>query len=61
MSVAGGVALSVTLAFAFTPQMFALTLPRRRAPAREAPKPGAQAQEQRDDMNMQVVAAPPNG
>ncbi len=33
MSVAGGVALSVTLAFAFTPQMFALTLPRR---AREA-------------------------
>ena len=30
MSVAGGVALSVTLAFAFTPQMFALTLPRRR-------------------------------
>jgi multidrug efflux pump subunit AcrB len=28
MSVAGGVALSVTLAFAFTPQMFALTLPR---------------------------------
>jgi multidrug efflux pump subunit AcrB len=34
MSVAGGVLLSVTLAFAFTPQMFALTLPRRRtAPA----------------------------
>ncbi|MGP9805415.1 efflux RND transporter permease subunit [Paracoccus sp. NSM] len=31
MSVAGGVALSVTLAFAFTPQMFALTL-RRPAP-----------------------------
>jgi multidrug efflux pump subunit AcrB len=30
MSVAGGVALSVMLAFAFTPQMFALTLPRRR-------------------------------
>ncbi|NEX47928.1 efflux RND transporter permease subunit [Pseudotabrizicola algicola] len=30
MSIAGGVALSVTLAFAFTPQMFALTLPRRR-------------------------------
>jgi hypothetical protein len=30
MSVAGGVALSVTLAFAFTPQMFALTLSRRR-------------------------------
>ena len=29
MSVAGGVALSVTLAFAFTPQMFALTLSRR--------------------------------
>lgn len=28
MSVAGGVALSVTLAFGFTPQMFALTLPR---------------------------------
>ncbi len=31
MSVAGGVALSVILAFAFTPQMFALTLSRRRA------------------------------
>jgi multidrug efflux pump subunit AcrB len=30
MSVAGGVALSVILAFAFTPQMFALTLSRRR-------------------------------
>jgi hypothetical protein len=30
MSVAGGVALSVTLAFAFTPQMFALTLSRRK-------------------------------
>jgi multidrug efflux pump subunit AcrB len=30
MSIAGGVALSVTLAFAFTPQMFALTLPRRK-------------------------------
>lgn len=29
MSVAGGVALSVTLAFAFTPQMFALSLPRQ--------------------------------
>jgi multidrug efflux pump subunit AcrB len=29
MSVAGGVALSVTLAFAFTPQMFALTLSRK--------------------------------
>lgn len=29
MSVAGGVALSVTLAFAFTPQMFALTLSKR--------------------------------
>jgi multidrug efflux pump subunit AcrB len=29
MSIAGGVALSVILAFAFTPQMFALTLPRR--------------------------------
>lgn len=38
MSVAGGVALSVTLAFAFTPQMFALTLPRRAgiAPDRSA-------------------------
>ncbi len=34
MSIAGGVALSVVLAFAFTPQMFALTLPRGR-PARE--------------------------
>ena len=33
MSVAGGVALSVTLAFAFTPQMFALTL--RRQPKAE--------------------------
>ncbi len=32
MSVAGGVALSVILAFAFTPQMFALTLSRRPAP-----------------------------
>ena len=31
MAIAGGVALSVILAFAFTPQMFALTLPRRRA------------------------------
>lgn len=31
MAVAGGVALSVILAFAFTPQMFVLTLPRRRA------------------------------
>jgi multidrug efflux pump subunit AcrB len=31
MSIAGGVALSVILAFAFTPQMFALTLPRRKA------------------------------
>jgi multidrug efflux pump subunit AcrB len=29
MSIAGGVALSVTLAFFFTPQMFALTRPRR--------------------------------
>jgi multidrug efflux pump subunit AcrB len=29
MSVAGGVALSVTLAFAFTPQMFVLTQPRK--------------------------------
>lgn len=29
MAVAGGVALSMTLAFAFTPQMFALTLPSR--------------------------------
>lgn len=28
MAIAGGVALLVTLAFAFTPQMFALTLPR---------------------------------
>jgi multidrug efflux pump subunit AcrB len=37
MSVAGGVLLSVTLAFAFTPQMFALTLPRRRpAPVGDA-------------------------
>ena len=33
MSVAGGVLLSVTLAFAFTPQMFALTLPRRKPEA----------------------------
>jgi multidrug efflux pump subunit AcrB len=33
MSIAGGVALSVTLAFAFTPQMFALTLSRRPRPA----------------------------
>lgn len=33
MSIAGGVALSVILAFAFTPQMFALTLPRRRTKA----------------------------
>lgn len=31
MSIAGGVALSVILAFAFTPQMFALSLPRRKA------------------------------
>ena len=38
MSVAGGVALSVTLAFAFTPQVFALTLPRR---ARMTPDPVA--------------------
>ena len=37
MSVAGGVLLSVTLAFAFTPQMFALTLPRRKAQASAAP------------------------
>ena len=29
MAIAGGVALSVTLAFTFIPQMFALTLPRR--------------------------------
>ena len=37
MSVAGGVALSVTLAFAFTPQMFALTLSRNtRASAADA-------------------------
>jgi multidrug efflux pump subunit AcrB len=33
MSVAGGVALAVTLAFAFTPQMFALTLSRRKPEA----------------------------
>lgn len=33
MSVAGGVALSVMLAFAFTPQMFALTLSRRKRDA----------------------------
>lgn len=33
MSVAGGVALSVTLAFAFTPQLFALTLSRRKPDA----------------------------
>ncbi|NKX45779.1 efflux RND transporter permease subunit [Roseicyclus persicicus] len=43
MAVAGGVALSVTLAFAMTPQLFALTLPRRRladvAPAEDA-RPG---------------------
>ncbi len=38
MSVAGGVALSVTLAFAFTPQMFALTLPRRARAASTAPQ-----------------------
>ena len=31
MSVAGGVLLSITLAFGFTPQHFALTLPRRRS------------------------------
>jgi predicted RND superfamily exporter protein len=31
MAIAGGVALSVTLAFALTPQLFALTLPRRAA------------------------------
>jgi multidrug efflux pump subunit AcrB len=42
MAVAGGVALSVVLAFAFTPQMYALTLPRHRpapltAPARPLP------------------------
>ncbi len=37
MSVAGGVALSVTLAFAFTPQMFALTLSRQaRGASRDA-------------------------
>jgi multidrug efflux pump subunit AcrB len=36
MSVAGGVALSVTLAFAFTPQMFALTLSRRKPDAGDA-------------------------
>lgn len=33
MSVAGGVALSVSLAFAFTPQMFALTLSKRKPDA----------------------------
>ena len=38
MSVAGGVALSVTLAFAFTPQMFALTLPRQARGASAAPQ-----------------------
>ena len=46
---AGGVALSVTLAFAVTPQMFALTLPRQNRfrpcavlippPRRRAPDP----------------------
>jgi multidrug efflux pump subunit AcrB len=36
MSIAGGVALSVILAFAFTPQMFALTLPRRKPGAPES-------------------------
>ncbi len=44
MAVAGGVALSVTLAFAFTPQMYALTLPRRREerdPLSSAPLPVA--------------------
>jgi multidrug efflux pump subunit AcrB len=34
MSIAGGVLLSVTLAFAVTPQMFALTLPRRSGASR---------------------------
>jgi multidrug efflux pump subunit AcrB len=37
MSIAGGVALSVTLAFAFTPQMFALTLSRRPRSAASGP------------------------
>ncbi|MCC6009246.1 MAG: hypothetical protein JJU40_16465, partial [Rhodobacteraceae bacterium] len=36
MAVAGGVALSVTLAFAFTPQVFALTLSRRESPGEPA-------------------------
>ena len=36
MSIAGGVALSVILAFAFAPQMFALTLPRRKPVAADA-------------------------
>ncbi len=42
MSIAGGVALSVILAFAFTPQMFALTLKRRKpgaATAADLPTP----------------------
>ena len=39
MSIAGGVALSVILAFAFTPQMFALTLPRRKPKADAAASP----------------------
>lgn len=44
MAVAGGVLLSATLAFAFTPQMFALTLPRRtRAPAPAAATADASA------------------
>jgi multidrug efflux pump subunit AcrB len=40
MSIAGGVALSVILAFAFTPQLFALTLPRQKA-ASAMPLPAA--------------------
>jgi multidrug efflux pump subunit AcrB len=44
MAIAGGVALSVILAFAFTPQMFALTLPRHRAAAGGTVASGAPAQ-----------------
>ena len=40
MAVAGGVALSVTLAFAFTPQLFALTLPRKHSAVMIVPGPG---------------------
>jgi multidrug efflux pump subunit AcrB len=44
MSIAGGVALSVILAFAFTPQMFALTQTRRKpAPAAADLLPGLSA------------------